>query len=97
MDLSYLPKNTTRLTFLSLSWNNYFTPALILHEPKKRTVPILIAQLRSLDWSSLPKPYPGIDIILIIAGILFHLPRRNLPAQRYFQPFFIKLFRDWLH
>lgn len=39
-------------TFVS-SWNNYFTPALILHEPKKRTVPILIAQLRSMDWSSL--------------------------------------------
>ena len=39
-------------TFVS-SWNNYFTPALILHEPKKRTVPILIALLRSMDWSSL--------------------------------------------
>lgn len=39
-------------TFVS-SWNNYFTPALILHEPKMRTVPILIAQLRSMDWSSL--------------------------------------------
>ena len=39
-------------TFVS-SWNNYFTPALILHEPKMRTVPILIAQLRSMDWSNL--------------------------------------------
>ncbi len=35
------------------SWNNYFTPALILHDPKKRTIPILIAQLRSMDWSNL--------------------------------------------
>lgn len=36
-------------TFVS-SWNNYFTPALILHEEKKKTLPILIAQLRSADW-----------------------------------------------
>lgn len=39
-------------TFVS-SWNNYFTPALVLHDPKKRTIPILIAQLRSMDWSNL--------------------------------------------
>ena len=32
------------------SWNNYFTPALILHTDKKKTLPILIAQLRSADW-----------------------------------------------
>ena len=36
-------------TFVS-SWNNYFTPALILHEDKKKTLPILIAQLRAADW-----------------------------------------------
>ena len=35
-------------TFVS-SWNNYFTPALILHDDKKKTLPILIAQLRSAD------------------------------------------------
>lgn len=32
------------------SWNNYFIPALILHDDKKKTLPILIAQLRSADW-----------------------------------------------
>jgi len=32
------------------SWNNYFTPALVLHEDKKKTLPILIAQLRAADW-----------------------------------------------
>lgn len=32
------------------SWNNYFTPALILHTDKKKTLPILIAQLRAADW-----------------------------------------------
>lgn len=36
-------------TFVS-SWNNYFTPALILHSDNKKTLPILIAQLRSADW-----------------------------------------------
>ena len=36
-------------TFVS-SWNNYFTQALILHDDKKKTLPILIAQLRAADW-----------------------------------------------
>lgn len=36
-------------TFVS-SWNNYFTPALILHDDKMKTLPILIAQLRAADW-----------------------------------------------
>lgn len=36
-------------TFVS-SWNNYFTPALILTDEKKKTLPILIAQLRSADF-----------------------------------------------
>ncbi len=37
-------------TFVS-SWNNYFTPALILtKEDEMKTLPILIAALRSADW-----------------------------------------------
>lgn len=36
-------------TFVS-SWNNYFTPALILKTDTKKTLPILIAQLRSADY-----------------------------------------------
>ena len=32
------------------SWNNYFTPALILHTDTKKTRPVLIAQLRGADW-----------------------------------------------
>lgn len=36
-------------TFVS-SWNNYFTPALILTTDTKKTLPILIAQLRAADW-----------------------------------------------
>lgn len=33
------------------SWNNYFMPALLLNKPEYRTVPIMIAQLRSADYS----------------------------------------------
>lgn len=32
------------------SWNNYFTPALVIQTQTKKTLPILIAQLRSADW-----------------------------------------------
>ena len=36
-------------TFVS-NWNNYFTPALVLHTDTKKTLPVLIAQLRSADF-----------------------------------------------
>lgn len=36
-------------TFVS-NWNNYFVPSLILHDDDVKTLPILIAQLRSADW-----------------------------------------------
>jgi len=36
-------------TFVS-SWNNYFIPSLVLSSDKKKTLPILIAQLRAADW-----------------------------------------------
>lgn len=36
-------------TFVS-SWNNYFTPQLIIQSDNKKTLPILIAQLRSADF-----------------------------------------------
>ena len=36
-------------TFVS-SWNNYFMPALLLHDNDKKTLPILIAQLRGADF-----------------------------------------------
>ncbi len=32
------------------NWNNYFTPALVLKTEKLKTLPILIAQLRSADF-----------------------------------------------
>lgn len=32
------------------SWNNYFIPALVIDSKAKKTIPILIAQLRSADY-----------------------------------------------
>ena len=32
------------------SWNNFFIPALVISDNSKKTLPILIAQLRSADW-----------------------------------------------
>ena len=36
-------------TFVT-AWNNYFVPALLINSAKKKTLPILIAQLRSADF-----------------------------------------------
>ena len=36
-------------TFVA-NWNNYFIPALLLDDKNKKTLPILMAQLRSADW-----------------------------------------------
>ncbi len=33
------------------SWNNYFIPALILHDDSKRTMPIIISLLRSANFA----------------------------------------------
>ncbi len=34
------------------SWNNYFIPALILHEDNKKTMPIVISLLRSANFAN---------------------------------------------
>ena len=52
-------------TFVS-SWNNYFTPALILHDDKMKTLPILIAQLRSAD-------FPKFDMGQVYVTIAFSI------------------------
>lgn len=53
-------------TFVN-NWNNYFTPALILHSDKKKTLPILIAQLRSADFLKFDM---GQVYIMIVFSIL---------------------------
>ena len=45
------PAMSVQLIFAFVgSWNNYFTPALILHTDKRKTLPVLIAQLRGAEW-----------------------------------------------
>ena len=44
-------------TFVS-SWNNYFTPALILHDDKKKTLPILIVEAVYPILHLHPSPLP---------------------------------------
>ena len=47
------------------SWNNYFIPSLLLTENKKKTLPILIAQLRSADF--LKKDMGQVYMLIAIA------------------------------
>ena len=49
------------------SWNNYFTPALILHDNEMKTVPVLLAQLRGADFL---KFYMG-QVYMMIAFSIF--------------------------
>ncbi|HBE10567.1 MAG TPA: sugar ABC transporter permease [Lachnospiraceae bacterium] len=48
------------------SWNNYFTPALILKN-EKRTLPVLIAALKSSDWLNFDQ---GVVYMMITFSIL---------------------------
>jgi len=55
------------------SWNNYFTPSLILNSDKNKTIPILIAQLRSADYMKfdLGKVYIMIFVAIIPLLIIY--------------------------
>lgn len=57
-------------TFVS-SWNNYFLPALIIKSATKKTLPILIAQLRSADWLKFDMGQVYMAIALAILPIIF--------------------------
>lgn len=52
------------------SWNNYFTPALIIDDPKMKTVPIMIAQLRSADYSKFDMAKVYMFIVLAILPVI---------------------------
>ncbi|MDC7220455.1 MAG: carbohydrate ABC transporter permease [Spirochaetales bacterium] len=55
------------------SWNNYFIPALVLDSKEKKTIPILIAQLRSADYMKfdMGKVYMLIFIAIIPLTIVY--------------------------
>ena len=52
------------------SWNNYFLPALLLTKAEKKTVPIMIAQLRSADYSKFDMGKVYMFILLAILPVL---------------------------
>ena len=52
------------------SWNNYFIPALLLNKPELKTVPIMIAQLRSADYSKFDMGKVYMFILLAILPVM---------------------------
>ena len=52
------------------SWNNYFTPALLLDKKELKTVPIMIAQLRSADYSKFDQGKLYMFILLAILPVI---------------------------
>ena len=52
------------------SWNNYFMPSLLLTKPEKRTVPIMIAMLRSADYSKFDMGKVFMFILLAILPVM---------------------------
>ena len=66
-------------TFVT-SWNNYFIPALVLHSDDKKTVPILIAQLRAADFLKfdMGQVYVMILFSILPVVIVYLLLSRNI-------------------
>ena len=52
------------------SWNNYFIPALLLDKAEMKTVPIMIAQLRSADYSKVDMGKVYMFILLAILPVM---------------------------
>ncbi len=52
------------------SWNNYFIPALLLDKAELKTVPIMIAQLRSADYSKFDMGKVYMFMLLAILPVL---------------------------
>ncbi|MBQ6452043.1 MAG: carbohydrate ABC transporter permease [Solobacterium sp.] len=52
------------------SWNNYFMPSLLLTKAEYKTVPIMIAQLRSADYSKFDMGKVFMFILLAILPVM---------------------------
>lgn len=64
------------------NWNNYFIPALVLQDNSKRTLPILIAMLRSADFLKfdMGKVYMLITIAIVPIIIVYIALSRYIVA-----------------
>jgi multiple sugar transport system permease protein len=62
------------------SWNNYFMPALLINSKNRKTIPILIAQLRSADYMKFDygKVYIMICVAIIPLMIIYLLLSRYI-------------------
>ncbi len=63
------------------SWNNFFTPALILTDSKKQTLPIMISKLKSMQLSgnsNLGQIYMVILISIIPVVIVYFFISKNI-------------------
>ena len=64
------------------SWNNYFTPALVLKSDSKKTLPILIAMLRSADFLKfdMAQVYMFIAMAILPVIIVYIFMAKNIVA-----------------
>jgi multiple sugar transport system permease protein len=62
------------------NWNNYFMPALLINSKNKKTIPILIAQLRSADYQKfdMGKVYMLICVAIIPLVIIYLILSRRI-------------------
>ena len=62
------------------SWNNYFTPALVILSKTKKTIPILIAQLRNADYQKfdMGQVYMMICIAIVPLIVIYLLLSRHI-------------------
>ena len=62
------------------SWNNYFMPALLLDKAEMKTVPLMIAQLRSADYSKfdLGKVYMFILLAILPVVVVYILLSKSI-------------------
>ncbi len=62
------------------NWNNYFLPALLLNSKYKKTIPVLIAQLRSADYMKFDygKVYMLICVAIIPLLVIYLLLSRYI-------------------
>lgn len=68
-------------TFVT-AWNNFFLPALVIESTDKKTLPILIAQLRSADYLrfDMGQVYLLITIAIIPVVIVYFILSKNIIA-----------------
>ena len=68
-------------TFVS-AWNNYFIPALLLNKDSKKTLPILIAQLRSADFLKfdMGQVYMLIGLAILPVIVVYLILAKNIVA-----------------